>query len=56
MRKEESVGFNSEEKPPKDIGQPFKEVNKDDGFVEADWYKPRGTGSLRYHYLEEYVQ
>ena len=45
MKKVESIESNSKEKPPEEIGQPFKEINKDDGFVEEDWYKSRGTDS-----------
>ena len=53
MTKEESILFNAEEKPPGAIGQPFKEVNEDDGFVDDDWYEPRVSESLRYHYSED---
>ena len=55
MQKEESTRSNSKEKPPEEIGQPFKEVNEDDGFVENDWYDPRGINSLRYYYSQEDV-
>lgn len=50
VKKEESIVSNAEEKPLKRIGQPFKEVNEDVGFVEDDWYELRGADSLRYHY------
>lgn len=56
VKKEESVASNTEEKPFEEIGQPFEEVNEDYGFVEGNWYEPRGTDSLRYHYSEEDVQ
>ena len=56
MTKEESVGSNAEEKPPKPIRQPFKDIHGDDGFVEDDWYEPRGPESLPYHYSEKDVQ
>lgn len=40
MKKKESIVSNSEDKPPEDIRQPFKEVNEDvyelDGFVEGE--------------------
>lgn len=55
MKKEESIGSNSEQKPPKEIGQPFEEVYEDVAFVENDWYELRGIDSLRYHYSEENV-
>lgn len=48
-----SRDINSKEKPLK---APFKEVNKDDGFVEEDWYEPRGPDSLHYYYMEQDVQ
>lgn len=53
MKEEESMGSKSKEKLLK---APFKEVNEDDGFVEDDWYEPRGPDSLRYHYAEEDMQ
>ena len=53
VKREESTGSNDEEKPLK---ASFKEVNEDDGFVEDDWYEPRGPDSLRYHYSEKDVQ
>ena len=53
MKKEESIGSNDENEPLK---APFKEVNKDDGFVEDDWYEPRGPDSLPYHYSEKDIQ
>ena len=56
MIKEESIGSNAEEKPPEPIRQPFKDIHGDDGYVEDDWYEPRGPDSLRYHYPEETVQ
>ena len=56
MTKEESIGSNAEEKPPEPIKQPFKDIHGDDGYVEDDWYEPRGPDSLRYHYPEETVQ
>ena len=56
MTKEESVGSNAEEKPPKPIRQPFKDIHGDDGFVEDDWYEPRGPESLPYHYSEKDVR
>ena len=52
MKEEESIGSNNEDKPPK---APFKEVNEDDGFVEDDWYEPRGPESLPYHYSKKDV-
>ena len=48
-----ACNINSKEKPLK---APFKEVNKGDGFVEEDWYEPRGPDSLCYYYMEEDVQ
>lgn len=56
MTKEESIGSNAEEKPPRVIGQLFKEVNENNGFVEHDWYEPSGTDSLWYHYSEDKVE
>ena len=56
MTKEESIGSNAEEKPPEPIGQPFKDIHGDDGFVEDDWYEPRGPDSLPYHYSEKDIQ
>ena len=56
MTKEESVGSNAEEKPPEPIRQPFKDIHGDDGFVEDDWYEPRGPESLPYHYSEKDVR
>ena len=56
MTKEESVGSNAEEKPPEPIRQPFKDIHEDDGFVEDDWYGPRGPESLPYHYSEKDVR
>ena len=56
MTKEESVGSNTEEKPPEPIRQPFKNIHGDDGFVEDDWYEPRGPESLPYHYSEKDVR
>ena len=53
VKEEESIGSNAEDKPLK---APFKEVNEDDGFVEEDWYEPRGPESLPYHYSEEDVR
>ena len=53
VKEEESVGSNTKDEPLK---APFKEVNEDDGFVEEDWYEPRGPESLPYHYSEEDVQ
>lgn len=53
VKKEESTGSTSEEKPLKG---PFKEVNEDDEFLKDDWYEPRGTGCLRYDYSEDEVQ
>ena len=52
MKKKESTGSNSEEKLLKGA---FKEMNEDDGFAGDDWYEPRGTDSLKYHYSEENV-
>lgn len=43
------------DKPSKETGQPFKEVNEDYGFVEEDRYEPRGANSLRYHYSKDDV-
>ena len=56
MTKEESIGSNTEEKPPKPVRQPFKNIDEDEWYVEDDWYEPRGPDSLRYHYPEETVQ
>ena len=56
MIKEESVGSNAEEKPPEPIKQPFKDIHGDNGFVEDDWYEPRGPDSLPYHYSERDIQ
>ena len=53
MKKQESIKSNDENEPLKG---PFKEVNKDDGFVEDDWYEPRGPDSLLYHYSEKDVR
>ena len=53
VKKEESIGSNEENEPLK---APFKEVNEDDGFVEDDWYKPRGPDSLPYHYSERDIR
>ena len=53
MIKEESVGSNAEEKPPEPIRQPFKGIHGDDGFVEDDWYEPRGTRQLAVPLLRE---
>ena len=53
MKKEESIGSNGENEPLK---APFKEVNEDGGFMEDDWYEPRGPDSLPYHYLEKDIQ
>ena len=53
MKREESTGSNAEYKP---LEAPFKEVNEDDGFVEDNWYKPRGLDSLGYHHSERDVQ
>ena len=53
VKEEESVGSNAENEPLK---APFKEVNEDDGFVEDDWYEPRGPDSLPYHYSKRDIQ
>lgn len=56
MKKEESIVSNSTGKALEDEGYPFKKINGDDTFVEDDWYEPRGTYSLRYHYSRDGVQ
>ena len=48
------------EKALEEKGYPFKKINEDvyesDGYVEEDWYEPRGTYSLHYHYSEDDIQ
>ena len=60
MKKKKNTASNSEEKPPKDEGYPFKKVNEDmyksNVFVESEWYELRSIDSLRYHYPEDEVQ
>ena len=58
MTKEESITFNSAKKALEDEGYPFERINEygDHGFVEDDWYEPRGTDSPRCHYLESDIQ
>ena len=53
VKEEESIGSNAEDEP---LQAPFKEVNEDDGFVEDDWYEPRGPDSLPYHYSGKDIQ
>ena len=36
VKKKESTRSNSKDKPSKETGQPFKQVNQDDRFVEED--------------------
>ena len=54
--KEESIVSNSSRKALEDEGYPFKKIKEDDGFGEDDWYEPRGTDSLRYHYSKDDAQ
>lgn len=58
-KEEEGVLSTSTEKLLEDERYPLKkiseDVNKSDGYMEEDWYEPRGTNSLRYHYSEEDV-
>ena len=52
-KKEENIACNSMQKLLEDKGYPFKKINEDvyksDGYVEENWYEPKGNDSLQYH-------
>ena len=58
MTKDENIAFNTATKVVEDKGYTFRRINEDvdDGFVEDNWQKPRGTNNLKYHYSESDVQ
>ena len=60
LEKEESIAIASTEKLLEDEGYTFKKISKgvyeSDGYVEKEWYEPRGPDSLLYFYSEEDVQ
>lgn len=59
-KEEESVESTFAEKLMEDKGYAFKKIGKDvyksHRYVEKDWYEPKGTDSIWYHYLGEDIQ